>query len=155
MKNKGFTLIEVLLVIIIIGIIGVITFPGIMEALDKNKQEGAESLEKLLKHDLELYNIDNESDLWPDDSIANCAKVSLNTIKSSNEDIKMGDCRLIADDELIIAKGEGEGKYNYYVNMVCGKGLPDGDTITKESAASLKEKLYYKHTHDLSGCTFR
>lgn len=66
MNKRGFTLIELIMVIIIIGIIGMITIPGIMEAYRDSQKETGEDIEKILKENLEMYNLDNEADLWCD-----------------------------------------------------------------------------------------
>ena len=63
-NKKGFTLVELLLVLVIIGIILIITVPNILEAIDANKQESGKSVEKIILKNIELYNKDHESDLW-------------------------------------------------------------------------------------------
>ncbi len=69
MNKKGFTLVELMLVIVIIGIISVITIPNIMEALDDSRTEGGSTMEKTLKKQLELYNTDKEEDMWDDSKV--------------------------------------------------------------------------------------
>ena len=39
MNKKGFTLVEILLVVVILGIISAITIPNIMESLSESKVE--------------------------------------------------------------------------------------------------------------------
>ena len=48
MNNKGLTLVELLLVIVIIGIIGAITIPNIMEAYSESRRQGGETVEDIL-----------------------------------------------------------------------------------------------------------
>ena len=64
MNKKGFTLVELILVIVIIGIIAAITIPNIMESLNESKKEGGQSVENLLIENLKLYNIDNGNEAW-------------------------------------------------------------------------------------------
>ncbi len=148
MNKKGFTLVELMLVIVIIGIISVITIPNIMEALDDSRTEGGSTMEKTLKKDLELYNTDNEEDMWDDSKSYECQTISFAELKESNPDINLGEC-LFNNQEgyLTIVKVKSGGtdasgeatcgvddeddeesalpkmKYEYYVGITCGKDL--------------------------------
>lgn len=66
MNKKGFTLIELIMVIIILGIISIIAIPGVLKSLQQSQSDAGENLEKILENNLEMYNIDNESDIWCD-----------------------------------------------------------------------------------------
>ena len=66
MNKKGFTLIELIAVLIILTVITAMIMPNIVKYIDKNREESALSIEKLLIHNLELYNTDKEKDLWND-----------------------------------------------------------------------------------------
>ena len=71
MKNKGFTLVELLAVIVILGVILAIAIPSITSLINSSKQSGFESHaimvlnivenEEILNEDFELsdFNIDN------------------------------------------------------------------------------------------------
>ena len=123
MKNKGFTLVEVLLVIVIIGIIGVITIPNIIESMNASKKEGGKSVEKILIRNLELYNEDRKVDLWdPNGSDINkCIEIPKDDLKSFNQDINMGDCTESTTGHPYAIKRIGKNKYEYYVNITCSK----------------------------------
>ena len=134
MNKKGFTLIELIMVIIIIGIIGMMTIPGIMKSLTESRKNSGENVEKILKSNLEMYNIDNEADLWcnRDDYDSNeeyeelCGEeensnnVNFTDLKQRNPDIDLGECLLKGTNSLTITKIENH-KYKYSVNIVCSK----------------------------------
>lgn len=133
MNKKGFTLVELILVVVILGIISVIVFPGIMKSLNQSKVNSAKSIEKVLRENLELYNIDHKDDIWcNDDSTeeSNCSKantqttVTINELYNTNPDIDMGKCLLQDNDSLQITK-EQNGTFSYTVKIVCGNNLDD------------------------------
>ena len=64
MKNKGFTLVELILVVVIMGIISAIVIPSIMKGLSDSEKQGGKSVEELLINNLKLYNDDNKFDIW-------------------------------------------------------------------------------------------
>ena len=117
MNKKGFTLTELIVVIVIIGIISLITIPNIMKALQKSREQNGETIEKLLVHNLELYNNDYKEDLWcleksyctDDDeiddgksnTIVSVKYISYKDLSFVNPDIDMGDCLLqnVTDEE--------------------------------------------------------
>lgn len=150
MNRKGFTLVELMLVIVIIGIISVITIPNIMEALDDSRNESGISMEKELKKDLELYNTDMEEDLWDETKPYECQEISFADLKQINPDINLGECLLTHkkgyltivktltsnsciesdennqnNNEEIDDDSEEDVKttYNYFVGVTCGKNL--------------------------------
>lgn len=153
MNKKGLTLTELLLVIVIIAIVTIIAIPGIMDALSESRKRGGESVEKLVLKNLELYNSDNEADLWcleeegfVDCSTINhtCIKVSIEELFQMNPDIDMGEClfkNLGSTSNLFIEKLEN-GNYKFYTEIVCGKELKDENK--DKIADSLDTDIYYQ-----------
>lgn len=158
MKNKGFTLVELLLVIVIIGIIGAITFTSISEAVSENRTKGGESIEQLLEKNLKLYNIDNEADLWclegyncTPDSGTLYYDIPIKELYLRNPDIDMGECLLADDTNSLLIVKTAEGDYNYYANIVCGTKLQehsDSDKFPKVVANSEDSSIYYRTSSD-------
>lgn len=161
MKNKGFTLVELILVVVILGILSAIVIPGIMKSLNESRRDSGESIEKILKENLELYNIDHKDDIWcsensKDDGLendtglnTNCKKpgdshiVPVSALYSTNPDIDMGECLLQNSNSLKIIRDDSGDKFKYEVKIVCGKNLKDtnGDKIVSNLDSA---NVYYK-----------
>lgn len=162
MKNKGFTLVELILVVVILGILSAIVIPGIMKSLSESRRDSGESIEKVLKENLELYNIDHKDDIWcsenskddglEDDPVLNkdCKKpgesntVSVSDLYSTNPDIDMGECLLQDSDSLMVTMDESGDKFKYEVKIVCGKDIQDssGDKIIANRSNA--KSIYYE-----------
>ena len=159
MNKNGFTLVELILVVVIIGIISVITIPSIMDALSESKTTGGETVEKILETNLELYNTDNKEDLWClEDSnctgpelTKSCISVSINTLYSMNPDIDFGDCVLKDASSLMIKRTPNTEKFTYYANIMCSKDFKnDSSHIFNSAKYSNGYNLYYE-TNDQEG----
>ena len=151
MNKKGLTLVELLLVMVIIAIIGVIAIPNIIESLNASRGKSGESMEKLITENLQLYNTDNEVDLWSEKyTTPSCVSFSnLDIIKKANQDIKLGECRLVNPNPMVI-KRVGLHKYEYYVRLVCGKNMPSSDVINSnqytKTDAYYNKNAYYNNS---------
>lgn len=173
MNKKGFTLTELIVVIVIIGIISLITIPNIMKALQKSREQNGEAVEKMLVHNLELYNTDYKEDLWcldkcedkdpdhedgnnEDGDIVTTQKIGISDLMNMNPDIDMGDCLLQDDDSLQITKVEtitNQGtenekrdyKYTYSAKIICSTDFKNvaADDKIFNSSFSLNN-VYYK-----------
>lgn len=157
MNKRGFTLVELILVVVIIGIISAITIPSIMNGLSESKATGGESVEKLLENNLELYNTDNKEDLWcledskceSNEQNKNCITVPLNDLYNMNPDIDFGDCVLKNDNSLVIKRDINTNSYTYHANIVCSKDFKESTThiFTSEDTSN----IYYE-TSNFEGC---
>ena len=158
MNKNGFTLVELILVVVIIGIISAITIPSIMDALSESKTTGGETVEKILETNLELYNTDNKEDLWClEDSnctgpelTKSCISVSINTLYSMNPDIDFGDCVLKDEDSLVIKRLDN-GNFTYSANIVCSKDFKNDDDHFLDNDEDSNPNIYYK-TSSFEGC---
>lgn len=76
MKNKGFTLIELMIVIAIIGILSAVAIPNFINARDKGRITAAISALRIIQTGLELYmaNIDIYPTCSEDDLVRDGAK---------------------------------------------------------------------------------
>ena len=55
LNNKGFTLIEVLAVVVILSIIMIIAIPSIKSSIERSNSKKDKALEKVIKSEAELY----------------------------------------------------------------------------------------------------
>ena len=153
MNKKGITLVELLLVIVIIGILSFMVIPNIMEALNRNKAEGGESIEKLLEKNLELYNKDNEEDIWSsinnpdmtgcfDGNTYKCVKIE--DLYESNPDIDMGECLLKNDESLLITRDENGKRYKYSAKIICIKNSVSVNNKIATDEQLNSKNIYYE-----------
>ncbi len=162
MKNKGFTLVELILVVVILGILSAIVIPGIMKSLNESRRDSGESIEKILKENLELYNIDHKDDIWcsensKDDGLENepgpntkCKQpgdsiiVSVSDLYSTNPDIDMGECLLQDSNSLKITRDDSGDKFKYKVKIVCGKDIEDSSGNKIIENRDTAKNIYYE-----------
>ncbi|MDO4369503.1 MAG: type II secretion system protein [bacterium] len=131
MNKKGFTLVEIILVVVILGIISAITIPNIMESLRQNKVDAGENVEKILLENLKLYTKNNENEWWCDPNTGygvECGSrpqtgtkaIPLEDLKKgANQDIDMNDCTLKNTMTVTRTGSSGNYKYDYNVKIVC------------------------------------
>ena len=119
MNKKGFTLVELILVITLMAVISVLVIPNIMDSLDSSKEEKYKSLVKLVQKNMKYYNEKNEIDLWGEDasdgvvdmcegSESGCI-TGLAKIKESGSELNLDDCTV---KTMTIEKSGDNYKYN-------------------------------------------
>lgn len=115
MNKKGFTLIELIFVVLLLAIISAITIPGIMQIKKHNDEQKYIDYEKILIENMKIYNIDNEDILWSDNS-----EVSLTyeILKGINSDINLNDGTEVCTPTTLKIQKIGNS-YNYLVCMLC------------------------------------
>ena len=155
MKNKGFTLVELILVVVIMGIISAIVIPSIMKGLSDSEKQGGKSVEELLINNLKLYNDDNKFDIWcsENNDIGECQGnndpwiVSIDNLYAFNPDINMGECLLQDKDSLYITNTE-KG-FTYTAKIVCSKNYKEykddktGKIVESGNYATILKDNYY------------
>lgn len=78
MKNRGFTLIEILVVIAVIGVIGTIVTVSVSDVLDETKQKRCDEFVRKIEDSACAYSsLTNKSIVC---TRANCNPISLNTL---------------------------------------------------------------------------
>ncbi len=63
LNNKGFSLVEVLAVVVILGVIATIMIPTIGSVINQNKEDNYKNLEKTIFNAAKLYISDNRYDI--------------------------------------------------------------------------------------------
>ena len=122
MNKKGFTLVELILIITLMAVISVIVIPNILDALSSSKQQKYESLYNLVEKNMKLYNDKYSVDLWSNNKTffdfceesSNCIN-GINKLKESGSDIVLDDCII---NTMTITKNDT--KYTYNLTMTCG-----------------------------------
>jgi len=147
MKNKGFTLVELILVVVIMGIISAIVIPSIMKGLSDSEKQGGESVEKLLINNLKLYNDDNKFDIWcsENNDRAGCNNskliVKIENLYAFNPDINMGEC-LLKDENSLSITNTDKG-FTYTAKIICSKNYNEykDDTTGKIVESGMYETM--------------
>lgn len=107
-NNKGFTLVELLAVIVILLAISVIAIPNITASLERNKNKMSESQKKLIASTAELYISENKNTItYYSSFVAGTCCLSINTLES------MG---YLSSDDLKDANGNVISGYINYIN---------------------------------------
>ena len=137
-KNKGFTLVELLSVIVILAVILVIAVPQIMSVIESARKGSIESTAKLIAEGAERE-YTNRKILGKDTNIE-CSDVSS---MNSND---YGTCVITFDNTgKATVKVTGKGKFEGYtcngdsINMECVKGEIPGSTETAAQYFSYSE----------------
>ena len=133
MRNtrKGFTLVELLAVIVILAVILVIAVPQILNVIDSTKIGSMESSTKLVAKSAERYY--NEKEILGEKvGEINCSKV----VQISNEDYSSCNIKFINGKAYVTI--EGSGKFNGYS---CIKGTKENPNCTKDGKYPLIVEL--------------
>ena len=114
MNKKGFTLTELMAVLVILSFIGLFVLPNLFSLISDNKKEEYESYAQLVKYTLEMYNIDKKEDLWTTNTFVN---VPFSKLKETYKDLDLNHetCKINKDLEI---KKEGT-VYKYKACIVC------------------------------------
>lgn len=83
MNNKGFTLTELIVVMVLIGIISLIAFPAIDKLQTQNQKEIYYEYEKVLKVGAKLYVDQYSRDLWSQGENG-CRSISYQVLRDNN-----------------------------------------------------------------------
>lgn len=123
MNKKGFTLVELILVITLMAVISVLVIPNILDALSSSKQQKYESLYKLVEKNMKLYNDKYSIDLWNNENTSfdfcegdtQGCNSGIEKLKESGSDLNLDDCVI---NTMTITKNDA--KYEYNLTMTCG-----------------------------------
>lgn len=112
MKNKGFTLIEMLVVVVLIGIVLTIAIPSAQNLINRNSNQKIKTHMKIVDSATKLYSDKNRGVLT--DNTTTCFKLNYNVLK---QDL-LKETDIFCSGNIIITRtGNNSGyKYDYYLN---------------------------------------
>ena len=111
MNKKGFSLVEMLLVLVLISIVFAIILPNIMKMTNSSRTKEIEGYKKLITENLEMYVIDKEK------SIGNSTVISFDELKNVNPDIDIDNCTV---GDITITKDTKKDKlYSFDFCLTC------------------------------------
>ena len=133
MKNtKGFTLVELLVVITIIGIITVLALPGVQQLQARNRNKKFETYADRMEDAGKLY-IDSYSNDLLGITGDGCYDISYKDLQSKSLIKSYATDGVVCDDNKSYVHVErAAGKYKYEVALYCTK---DGNTIYNQTAS--------------------
>jgi prepilin-type N-terminal cleavage/methylation domain-containing protein len=120
--NKGFTLVELLAVIVILAIILVIAIPNIMKIIDKAKLDANIKSEDMLLNAAKKYMVNNFAKVPI--NIGDTTEITLDELKTANimGDIKSANNSNLCNGYVLITKID-DNKYNYTPTLNCNNNI--------------------------------
>lgn len=131
MKKKGFTIIEVIIVIAIMGVILVLALPQIGRIRENNKDTKYEAYYESIKNAAKLYVDSRSRDLFGYND-SGCIVLSYSTLKEANLTKDFSDPNITCSDdtETYVQVRKVKDNYQYNTSMICKN--KDDSTIVYE-----------------------
>ena len=124
MKNKGFTIVELIVAVAILGVLTIIAIPSVKTIQDNNKDSKYIAYHKAIKTASKAYVDAYDEDLFGSIN-SGCAKVPYSKLKEKELieaiQVKDVDCGIDADTYVYVFK-QRNGNHAYYANIKCRSG---------------------------------
>lgn len=130
-KNAGFTLVELVVVVLIIGILGAIMIPGYTKSVESSKADDAGAVVMMLGQSNRMFRVDNNAYVTNGGMVNACNSASCAAGSTDR-------CQLIACNYLGSREWEGLA-YTYQVgsSVNCGiPGAPNGIACGKRTGSA-------------------
>ena len=131
MKNKAFTIIELLAVLVILGVIASITVVGMSNSVNNSRKKAYEAHEETLKRAAQSYLLENDTEM--PDTAGTTKRVNASTLYSAGyieileDPVNKNDCNT---NSYVIVTRENNVGYNvnlsYKVCLKCSKYTSPG-----------------------------
>lgn len=121
MNKKGFSLVEMLLVLVLISIVFAIILPNITKMTSSSKEREIKGYKDLITENLEMYVIDKEKSMsWE----GNTATISFDELKNINPDIDISTCSVKNNTLEIVREKKGTSvgdtyRYTFSFCLIC------------------------------------
>ena len=119
MNTKGFTLIELIVAIAIMGVLLIIALPQVAKIQSNNKERKYEAYQQSMERAAKLYTDSNEKDLFGYYT-SGCSKVTFDDLKKANllKDIQIKDINC-DNSYTYVNVTKANNEYHYTSNLVC------------------------------------
>lgn len=117
MKNKGFTLVEVLAIVTLLGLLALVVVPNVLEQQDKKEKELSEAQKQVLFSDAGTYVRDNSKYIIKAENIF-C--IGVNTL--IEEDYISMDAKDFRDNIIKVTVDENENLF-YSIDNKCSENI--------------------------------
>ena len=137
MKNKkGFTLVELLVVIVILGIVTGLSIPLIRNIQNNNQKKEYTTYMDTLKYSAKLYIDSYGEDLFGKRK-SGCAIIRYSDLNDKGllKDIPIDNVSCASDDDTFVKVVKIDGKYGYATSIGCGKA-DNGGNVTIDTTLS-------------------
>lgn len=118
MNRRGFTLVEVIVTIAIIGIISGIAYGSITSLQTRNKQKKYKAYEQVMKTGAQLYVDQYSRDLWPESTSTTTYCITYDTLVSKGFIQAYNEKNEVIDTNsrvLVTRNTSGEASYKVYL----------------------------------------
>ena len=132
LRNKnGFTLIELIAVIFIMGIMLILSLPQVSKIQQANKNKKYETYEKSIERGAKLYTDSNAKDMFGNNN-SGCVTIPYSALKSSNVIKDFGDSEITcsSDAETYVQIRKINDDYRYDVALTCRQ---DGEVVYQKT----------------------
>ena len=141
LNRKGFTLVEVLAVVVILGIIMLIAIPNVNKLIIRNKKENCEAMKKNIINATKNYFSDYRYKVSV--KIDDCTSENTQAKVSSINNIELKDYNYRLPINVLIENGYLKAKDNKLKNQVTGKEINNENTyVTVKYNCSRKDYDY-------------
>ena len=143
MKRKGFTLVELLIVIIILAIITGISIPLIRNIREKNQNKEYTNYAESIEYSAKLYIDSHKEDLFVEDGEEACEIIEYADLERKGllKDIGINDVSCDNANTFVAVMKKGN-EYTYKVNLMCTKEEDEiykAETVNKEDCRGSSE----------------
>ncbi len=125
MKNKGFTLAELLVTIMVLGLVATLTIPMITGFINTTKDQACEKQKDMILNAAERYVNDNASTFKLDDNMCEGKGITIQLLQSegylNSDNLKNPKTKELINPEEICVTVEEDTNYNQYKYSIEGE----------------------------------